>query len=115
MNAKKPTEEDLNKARKFFPKGSTVYLIIRSAARSGMSRSIGIVVLGIARLGGPDDQPCVIAHPNHLVAEILGRRVNKDGDGVICHGGGMDMGFELVYSLAQVLYGDGYALSREWL
>ena len=98
-------EETQERLLEWLPRGTTIYTILRSRSRSGMQRVIGVVVFvdGEAR------------HPNWLVGTLLGRRVKPDYDGIVCNGAGMDMGFELVYSLAQKLYGDGYALHQQWL
>ena len=98
-------QEQIENLRAWFPKGSTVYTILRHVSRSGMRRQIGVVAIL-----GPDD----IRHPNYAVSTALGYRLS-DGDGVIVYGAGMDMGFHLVHSLALKLYGDGYALNHRWL
>ena len=107
-------DSELDEARerlvKFMPKGSTVFTILRHVSRSGMQREIGLVVLTEGQMGRAEP-----LHPNWAAGTLLGRRVNKEGDGIVCGGAGMDMGFELVYSLAQKLYGDGYALNHRWL
>lgn len=90
---------------RFFPKGSTVYTVLRSVSRSGMTRIIGVVAI-------QDGEPY---HPNYATAAILDRAVKFDRDGVVCHGAGMDMGFELAYSIGRALYDDGYALNHRWI
>jgi hypothetical protein len=48
-----------------------------------------------------------------FVADTLGwTRGNK---GIRVSGCGMDMGFHLVYSFAQALFKNGYALKQAWL
>lgn len=94
-----------DRLRAWMPRGSTVYTILRSRSRSGMQRVIGLVVFADG----------YAVHPNSAAATVLGRRWKPDHDGVVCNGAGMDMGFELVYSLGQKLYGDGYALKPQWL
>ena len=93
------------------PRGSTVYVVCTQVARSGMSRHIMPVVV-------VDGEAHNISW---LVAPLLGRR-HCDDDTVLCEGCGMDMGFDLVYSLSRALYcQDGYdrdgayALSHRWL
>lgn len=88
----------------YLPAGSTCYTVLRHVSRSGMLRRIS----PIAIIRGD------VYHLDYLVADVLGRR-GANGEGVKCSGAGMDMGFELVYSLAQVLYGDGYALNQRWI
>jgi len=86
--------------------GDTVYTVLRSVSRSGMSREIG--VLKQRADGG-------FWYPNYAAATVLGYRLNKHGDGLKVSGCGMDMGFHVVYSLSQALFGDGYALKQSWI
>ena len=108
----KHTKQELQEARetleRLMPKGSTVYTILDSVSASGMERKIRLVVFK----EGTD------FHPNWSAAVVLGRTIKRGIDGdecIVCKGCGMDMGFDLVYSLAQALYGDGYALKQRWL
>ena len=108
----KHTKQELQEARetleRLMPKGSTVYTILDSVSASGMSRKIRLVVF-------KGDEPY---HPNWLAHVLLGRPLKpglRGADCIVCKGCGMDMGFELVYSLSQALYGDGYALNQRWL
>lgn len=104
-----PTEEHLEHLRELCPKGSTVYTILRHRARSGMMRRISLVVIVEHDLGP------YLQDVSMSASKVLGRRINRDDFGIVCNGAGMDMGFELVYSLAAALYGDGYALSQRWV
>jgi hypothetical protein len=56
-------------------------------------------------------------HPSYTIAGLLNRGYSeKNGhNAVICKGCGMDMGFDLVYNLSSVLYGDGYKIKQEWI
>lgn len=106
--SKQEHTEQLEKLRAWFPKGSTVYTLLRHVSRSGMQRQISVVAII-----DKDD----VRHPNYSVSRVLGYRLNKGGmhDAIIVNGAGMDMGFEIAYSLASKLYGDGYALKHQWL
>lgn len=90
--------------REIFPRGATVSTLVRHVSQSGMTRVISVLANGEQ---GPEDV-------SFLVARAVGRRLDKRG-GVVCRGVGMDMGFDLAYSLAGVLYGEGYALSHRWV
>lgn len=84
--------------------GSTIYTILESVSRSGMSRVIRVVV----PLGGGDPRPGFV-HPNHATAVLTGYKLaSGHRDGVKVGGCGMDMGFHLVYSLSRALYPDGF-------
>ena len=99
---------------KYCPPGTRVHCVLRSAARSGMSRVIQLFVVD------PTDGRLV--RVGHWAARLLDRPFDCDRNGVKSQGAGMDMGFELVHALSCALYcQDGYtregacALSQEWL
>jgi hypothetical protein len=104
-------DQQIAKLREWFPKGSTVYTILRQVSRSGMRRQISVVCLR------PDGEKVIDLHPNWSISQVLGYSLNKGGshDALIINGCGMDMGFEIAYSLSSALYGDGYALTHRWL
>lgn len=96
--------------RDWIKPGDTVYTILESVSRSGMSREIRVLV---PYQNAPEDVargrlPIDFIHPNHAVSQALGIRQGKR-DGLIVGGCGMDMGFHLVYELSATLYGSGYA------
>ncbi len=111
---KEQLEEYKETLKRFFPKGSTVYTVLRHVSSSGMTRDIGIV--------GINNDPTMEGqlrtfHPNYMVACLLGLKheANDWRDSVRIKGCGMNMAFEIVYRLASILYGDGYALKQESL
>jgi hypothetical protein len=83
--------------------GDDVYTILESVSRSGMSRTIRVVLLKVG-----DDGKAIALHPNWAVGTIIGARQAKRGDGFVVSGCGMDMGFHTVYTLARYLYPDGF-------
>ena len=102
--AEQDRQEAITELRKIFPKGSTVGVIIRHVSRSGMQRTISVMTV-----------KGEIRNVSSLAARALGWSMNYGfHDGVKVNGAGMDMGFHLVYSLAQTLYGgrEGYALKH---
>lgn len=106
---KKEIEESIAELRKHFPKGSTVYLILRHVSKSGMSRDIAPIAF---LKNKPDDARYLWWH----VSRVLGWRAITGGhDAVRVEGCGMDMGFHLVETLSRVLYGKGDALKHRWL
>jgi hypothetical protein len=91
--------------------GSTVYTVLRHVARSGMSRHIDVYVIS-------GDVPFWLS--GHVSA-VLGYRQARDGS-LIVNGGGMDMGFDVVYNLSLEMWpdsnpivGGGYILNQRWL
>lgn len=117
-HTKEEKEDAANRLREWVKPGDKVYCILRKRANSGMSRWIGFVVFKDNRA----------VHLNYLMAKLLDRRMNDDGDGLFVSGCGMDMGFSVVYNLAATLYPTksdkpeshrdstgGYSLTHEWL
>jgi hypothetical protein len=87
-------EEAIAQLRGLLHPGDTVQTILRHVSRSGMSRSISPVI------GGED--------VSYLVAPACGLSFDRKHGGVRMGGGGMDMGFALVYDLSRTLWPDGF-------
>jgi hypothetical protein len=100
----------------------TVYTLVRSVSSSGMSRKISAFIV-------EDGQ---IVDISGYAAIVLDRSRDDRTGGIVCNGAGMDMGFELVYSLGFHLWqqgtpephgvrngvpdsAGGYALKHEWI
>lgn len=81
-------------------KGQDITCIVTSVSRSGMSRRIRLLVASGGR----------VVDITWRVGIVLGWSVDPD-KGLRVDGAGMDMCFHTVYTLAHVLYGDGYALN----
>jgi hypothetical protein len=90
--------EALADLRELCPPGTTVYTILRSVSRSGMSRTITPVLL-------TPDGPRYLTHSVGLVLGLTAKRGFNDA--LRIDGGGMDMGFHLVNSLSYALHGRG--------
>jgi hypothetical protein len=89
MSTKAQREQGEAKARllEILKPGDTVFTILRTISRSGMQRTISLVVFA----GGDVNADL---HPNWTAAKLLGRRLKSDGhDAIVCNGAGMDMGF----------------------
>lgn len=96
--------------------GVRVYTVNRRTSSSGLTHHLSVMVAGTDNLGNP-----AVFDITFHVARVLGEKLNEsNGHRVIkVQGGGMDMGFHLVYSLSSVLFRDqeraGYMLKHEWL
>lgn len=84
--------------RSLLKPGDTVYTSLVHVSRSGMFRVIKVIVVS-------DNQPHDVSR---FVAELLDSKYDQRG-GVAVGGGGMDMGFHVVYSLSRVLFADGFS------
>ncbi len=79
----------------YFPPGSSATTVVSHVTRSGMSRSIRVLV------GNADGE---VSDLSWAVARVLGWRFDGEHGGVKVQGTGMDMGFHLVYTLSVVLH-----------
>jgi hypothetical protein len=86
----------IEQLREWLHPGDTVRTILRHVSSSGMTRDISAVAM-------VDGEPFDITY---WVARVLGDRIVNGG---VRRGGcGMDMGFDLVYSLSRRLYPTGH-------
>lgn len=82
--------------------GDTVWTILRHVSKSGMLRCISPVAID------RDDADPAIWDFGYLAARALDERLDRDRGGVRMSGAGMDMGFQLVYTLGRVMFPDGF-------
>ncbi len=90
--------EAVAKLRELLPPGATVYTILRHVSRSGMQRSISLVLCGP---DGPTDL-------DWLAVRVGLGTYDRNRSGIKIGGCGMDMGFNLVYNLSWTIYPDGF-------
>jgi hypothetical protein len=93
------------------PPGTTVFNVLEHRAPSGASRVIKSYVFDRALPGETISERFISGY----ISILLDWKRPDNRDGIKVNGGGMDMGFHLVYTLASVLHGDGYALNSRWL
>lgn len=113
------TDKELSKERllsDYLKDTNTVYTVLRGASSSGLTQYVSLMVPGLDDKGKPD-----LYNITWHASNVLGDKLHdRDGHRVIkLQGGGMDLGFHLVYSLSSVLYAGqdraGYVLSHRWL
>lgn len=85
--------EAATELRELLPEGCPVYSIVRSVARSGMSREISFMVF---RMAGHVDEISP-RYVSRLMATVAGFRMSNAGFAAIkVQGGGMDMAFHVL-------------------
>ena len=95
----------------YINENTRVYTVLRSVSSSGMTRHISLLVAS-------GDQ---IQDITYYAAGVLGESLHeRNGHRTIRQNGcGMDMGFNLVYNLSNVLFAGqeraGYVLKQEWI
>jgi len=92
--------------KKLFARNTKVYTTIKRVSSSGMSRHIEVFVARKEQ----------IINITWHVGNITGYKQNRDTNGLVVGGCGMDMGFHLIYSLSRALYPKGFKLlkSQKW-
>jgi len=103
-------EYAIKRLREEFKKGDTVFTQLYHVSQSGMTRHIGVRQLVV-----DDNQKVRPLNWSYLTSLATGWRLNKNRNGLVVGGCGMDMGFHTVYTLSSILFNDGYALKHEWL
>lgn len=83
----------------------TIYTILRSVSKSGLTRSIGFYIV---------DNNKEIININYYIKVLLGYKFNKAHDGLRIEGCGMDMGFHVVHTLLREL-GISEKITHRWI
>lgn len=87
--------------------GDTLHTVLRSVSRSGMSRVIDVYHFYKDEKGEIRQEWL-----SYWIAQACGFSFQKAGTGGIKIAGcGMDMGFEIVYTLGRVLFPEGFAVT----
>lgn len=123
MTKKQQKQEEFEYAKKqllehFVKEGDTVYTLLRSVAPSGMSRTMSLKVAKNGRIQDLTYYASIVL--DYPLVEVNGSRAIRVG------GAGMDLGFQVVYSLARVLFREkyegqpeavdaGYSLDQAWI
>ena len=101
--------EDIQRAMdmliRYVPRRRRVYTILRHVSRSGMRREISLFVA---------DEVGRITCLDYWVATVMGRKIGKH-EGIVVQGCGMDMGYDLVSALGEILHNNSSSLTHEWL
>jgi hypothetical protein len=113
------TDKELSKERlleDYLKDTKTVYAVLRGASSSGLTQYVSLMVPGLDQEGKPD-----LYNITWHASNVLGDKLHdRDGHRVLkLQGGGMDLGFNVIYNLSSVLYAGqdraGYVLKHRWL
>lgn len=96
--------EALERLRDWVKPGDTVYCVLRSVSRSGMSRCIQFFIVEQGSVRRP------LSYLGYNIAKAAGYRYDLKREGLIVNGCGMDMGFAVVDHLEHAL---GYKAGRD--
>ncbi len=107
-------QDRIKELKKVVRRGNTVYVVLRSASKSGASRTLSLFVIKYNKYTKRAEPYWI----TQSIADICDYRLDKEG-AIRVNGGGMDMGFDVVYHLSLALFGyenrGGYALSHQWI
>lgn len=104
--SKSEQAEAIARLREWIKPGDTVYTILRSVSRSGMSRTLDIFIIHA-------ETPRPLANITWHVAEALNLSRERNTGAIKMGGCGYDAGFDVVYSLGRKLFADGFTCIGE--
>lgn len=104
-------EQAIDLVKRYAPAGSRIRSVVVDVNRMGDRRRIRFFCGTIDKLTGLP----ATAELTGYFATILGKKTGtgSKGYGLIIDGGGMDMGFFVMSSVARVVYGDDYAYKQD--
>ena len=95
----------INALRGQIKKGDTIYTILTKVNNIGTYRHIKPILF-------KNNEPSFIGW---RMSKALEYTYKEKTSSIGIGGGGMDMGFHLVYNLSSLLFNDGYVLKHRWL
>ena len=114
MNKRQQSERDeyVAKLRETLKPGDTLHTVLRSVSRSGMSRVIDVYHFYTDPKTGEIRQEW-LSYWIAKACEFSFQDKSGAHEGIKIGGCGMDMGFEIVYTLGRTLYPDGFECAGE--
>lgn len=96
-------EYALNYLHEQLKPGDTIYTVLRHVSKSGMSRSIQLLI----------SRKSSLIDITWYAARALDDKIDQNYGGIKIGGCGMDMGFALVYNLSRKMFPNGYQCAGE--
>mgnify|MGYP005829282505 FL=1 len=118
MIKKMNQKEAITKLKELLKPNDTVYCILTKLSNSGCYRHINFYKFynGITLKGYKTNNKVTNKYwLSFLISSALKLSFKEKTNSVGIGGGGMDMGFHIVYELSHLLFNDGYKLNHEWL
>jgi hypothetical protein len=111
MIKKMNQKEAIIKLKELLKPNDTVYCILTKLSNSGCYRHINFYKF----YSGKSNLVTNKYWLSFLISIALKLSFKEKTNSVGIGGGGMDMGFHIVYELSHLLFKDGYKLNHEWL
>mgnify|MGYP003150795274 CR=1 FL=1 len=102
-------KEAITKLKELLKPKDTVYCILTKLSNSGCYRHINFYKFDNYK------NRTIKIWLSFLISNALKLPLKEKTNSVGIGGGGMDMGFHIVYELSHLLFNDGYKLYHEWL
>ena len=111
MIKKMNQKEAIIKLKELLKPNDTIYCILTKLSNSGCYRHINFYKF----YNGKSNLVTNKYWLSFLISIALKLPLKEKTNSVGIGGGGMDMGFHIVYELSYLLFKDGYKLNHEWL
>jgi len=115
----KYTKQEIAEAREFLLKNvrehDTIFYIVKNVSNSGMYRHIDFYTFKLKDNFREGEAPIQKVWLSGAISKVLGYPLKEKTNALGVSGCGMNMGFAVIYNLAEVLFGDGYKLNDEGL
>lgn len=95
--------------------GDTVFYIVKNVSNSGMYRHIDFYTFKVKDVFEEGENRVQKVWLSGAISKVLGYPLKEKTQSLGVSGCGMNMGFAVIYNLAEVLFGDGYKLHDEGL
>ncbi len=95
--------------------GDTVFYIVKNVSNSGMYRHIDCYTFKVKDVFEEGENRVQKVWLSGAISKVLGYPLKEKTQSLGVSGCGMNMGFAVIYNLAEVLFGDGYKLNDEGL
>lgn len=93
----------------------TVFYIVKNVSNSGMYRHIDFYTFKVKDVFEEGENRVQKVWLSGAISKVLGYPLKEKTQSLGVSGCGMNMGFAVIYNLAEVLFGDGYKLNDEGL
>tara|TARA_Y100000310_G_C20136103_1_gene558102 strand:+ start:145 stop:495 length:351 start_codon:yes stop_codon:yes gene_type:complete len=116
MIKKMDQKEAITKLKELLKPKDTVYCILTKLSNSGCYRHINFYKFYSTKKLDKIGRNVINKYwLSFLISIALKLPLKEKTHSVGIGGGGMDMGFHIVYELSHLLFKDGYKLTHEWL
>tara|TARA_R100001244_G_scaffold118987_1_gene88687 strand:+ start:511 stop:852 length:342 start_codon:yes stop_codon:yes gene_type:complete len=113
MIKKMDQKEAIYKLKELLKPSDTVYCILTKASNSGCYRHINFYKFNYEIINSKNTINKLWL--SFLISSALKLSFKEKTNSVGIGGGGMDMGFHIIYELSSLLFNDGYKIKHEWL